>query len=332
MPAAFVFPMNQIDPTTTWKPSPNWSEIQLRAELLRQTREFFYAHRFLEVETPLLSAETVVDAEIEPLNLPCGRKKKTYFLQTSPELCMKRLLAAGGEALFQITRAFRDEECGPLHNPEFTILEWYRVGDSMELGIDFLSDLFQAVMNTDQASRCTYRDAFLEFTGLDPFTCEAAEFAQVATANGLAVPSQLGDDVNDWLDFLLLEMVMPHLGLESPVILYDYPASQAALANIRDGSIPVAERFELFYQGIEIANGYHELCDPHELARRTADANEKRKRQGRQPLPESGKLLAAMQAGLPPSTGVALGFDRMVLLAAKKNHLDDVIAFTFDHA
>ena len=121
---------------------------------------------------------------------------------------------------------------------------------------------------------------------------------------------------------------MPHLGLESPVILYDYPASQAALANIRDGSIPVAERFELFYQGIEIANGYHELCDPHELARRTADANEKRKRQGRQPLPESGKLLAAMQAGLPPSTGVALGFDRMVLLAAKKNHLDDVIAFT----
>ena len=125
---------------------------------------------------------------------------------------------------------------------------------------------------------------------------------------------------------------MPHLGLETPVILYDYPASQAALANIRHAPIPVAERFELFYQGVEMANGYHELCDPYELARHTADANAKRQREGRQPLPKSRKLHAAMQAGLPPSTGVALGFDRMVMLAAKKKHLDEVIAFTFERA
>ena len=245
---------------------------------------------------------------------------------------MKRLVAAGGKALFQITRAFRGDECGALHNPEFTILEWYRVGDSMQEGIKFLSDLFQALMKTKRASSYTYREAFLKFTGLDPFTSEAAEFAQVATANGLAAPSQLGDDVDDWLDFLLLEMVMPHLGIDAPVILYDYPASQAALANIRQAAIPVAERFELFYQGIELANGYHELCDPHELTRRTAEANAKRKLQGRQALSQSGKLHAAMEAGLPPCTGVALGFDRLVMLAAKKKQLDEVIAFTFDRA
>ncbi|MBC21250.1 MAG: EF-P lysine aminoacylase GenX [Planctomycetaceae bacterium] len=324
--------MNQTDLATAWRPSPDWSEIRLRAEVLRQTRAFFQEHDFLEVETPLLSTDTVVDAEIEPISLSCGIEGKKFFLQTSPELCMKRLLAAGGEALFQITRAFRDEECGPLHNPEFTILEWYRLGDSMQKGMDFLSDLFQSLMNTDRAIRCRYRDAFLKFTGLDPFTCEAAQFAQVATANGLAAPAQLGDDIDDWLDFLLIEMVMPHLGLEAPVILYDYPASQAALANVRAEAIPVAERFELFYQGIELANGYHELCDPHELARRTAQANAKRTQQGRRPLPDGGKLHAAMKAGLPPCTGVALGVDRLVMLAAKKKQLDEVIAFTIDRA
>ena len=187
-------------------------------------------------------------------------------------------------------------------------------------------------MKTERASSYTYRETFLKFTGLDPFTSEAAEFAQVATANGLATPSQLGDDVDDWLDFLLLEMVMPHLGIDAPIILYDYPASQAALANIRQAAIPVAERFELFYQGIELANGYHELCDPHELISRTAESNAKRKLQGRQPLSRSGKLHAAMEAGLPPCTGVAIGFDRLLMLAAKKKQLDEVIAFTFDRA
>ena len=324
--------MNPTDLVTAWKPSPDWSEMRLRAELLRETRDFFHTHHFLEVETPLLSTDTVVDAEIDPLSLSWGPDGQKYFLQTSPELCMKRLVAAGGKALFQITRAFRGDECGVLHNPEFTILEWYRVGDSMQEGIKFLSDLFQALMKTKRASSYTYREAFLKFTGLDPFTSEAAEFAQVATANGLAAPSQLGDDVDDWLDFLLLEMVMPHLGIDAPVILYDYPASQAALANIRQAAIPVAERFELFYQGIELANGYHELCDPHELTRRTAEANAKRKLQGRQALSQSGKLHAAMEAGLPPCTGVALGFDRLVMLAAKKKQLDEVIAFTFDRA
>ena len=329
--------MNPLQPAVNWQPSPDWSDLRLRAELLRQARAFFHTHHFLEVETPLLSAETVVDAEIEPLSVTLGLNesagKKKYYLQTSPELCMKRLLAAGDEkALFQVTRAFRGEECGPLHNPEFTIIEWYRVGDTMQDGMHFLSDFFQALMNTREAKSLSYREAFLEFTGLDPFATEAAEFAQVATANGLAVPSQLGDDVDEWLDFFLLEMVMPHLGVGTPTILYDYPASQAALAKVREDSIPVAERFELFYQGIELANGYHELCDPLELECRTAKANEKRALQGRSSLPPSRKLRAAMEAGLPPSTGVALGFDRLVMLAAGKQKLEDVITFTLDRA
>ena len=324
--------MTPLHESVDWQPSPDWSTLRLRAELLQKTRDFFHAHQFLEVETPLLSAETVVDAQIEPLSVSLDAGAKKYWLQTSPELCMKRMLAAGGQALFQIAHAFRGEECGPLHNPEFTLIEWYRVGDSMRDGMNFLSDLFQSLMKTSTAKSLSYRDAFLKFTGLDPFTAEAAEFAQVAAATGLAVPAQLGDDVDDWLDFFMLEMVMPHLGVSAPTILYDYPASQAALAKVRNDLIPVAERFELFYQGIELANGYHELCDPLELAHRTAIANEKRALQGRPSLPQTRRLQAAMEVGLPPSTGVALGFDRLVMLAAGKTNIADVMAFTVDRA
>jgi lysyl-tRNA synthetase class 2 len=324
--------MTSLHDSVDWQPSADWPVLRLRAELLRQTRNFFHTQHFLEVETPLLSAETVVDAQIEPLGVRVGGGGKKYWLQTSPELCMKRMLSAGGKAIYQITRAFRGEECGPLHNPEFTLIEWYRVGDAMREGMDFLSDLFQALMKTSEAKKISYRDAFLEFAEIDPFTTDAPEFAQVATANGLAVPAQLGDDVDAWRDLLLLEMVMPHLGIGTPTILYDYPASQAALAKVRDEPIPVAERFELFYEGIELANGYHELCDPLELEHRTAKANEQRTAQGRPALPQSRRLQAAMEAGLPPATGVALGFDRLVMLAAGKKELAEVMTFTLDRA
>ena len=324
--------MTSLHDSVDWQPSADWPVLRLRAELLRQTRNFFHTQHFLEVETPLLSAETVVDAQIEPLGVRVGGGGKKYWLQTSPELCMKRMLSAGGKAIYQITRAFRGEECGPLHNPEFTLIEWYRVGDTMREGMDFLSDLFRALMKTSEAKTISYRDAFLEFAEIDPFTTDAAEFAQVATAAGLAVPAQLGDDMDAWRDLLLLEMVMPHLGIGAPTILYDYPASQAALAKVRDEPIPVAERFELFYEGIELANGYHELCDPLELERRTAKANEQRAAQGRPALPQSRRLQAAMEAGLPPATGVALGFDRLVMLAAGKKKIAEVMTFTLDRA
>ena len=324
--------MTPLHDSVDWQPSADWPALHLRAELLRKTRDFFHTRHFLEVETPLLSAETVVDAQLEPIGVSVGRDQKPFWLQTSPELCMKRLLSAGGEAIYQITRAFRGGECGPLHNQEFTLIEWYRTGDRMAEGIALLSDLFRALMKTGDAEKISYRNAFLQFAHIDPLTAEVAEFAQIATANGLAPPASLGDDVDDWRDFLLLEMVMPHLGSEKPTILYDYPASQAALAKVRNDPIPVAERFELFYQGVELANGYHELCDPEELQRRSQQVNRLRKSRGKPPLPHSHRLQAAMRAGLPPATGVALGFDRLVMLAAEKKELAEVMTFTFDRA
>jgi len=308
--------------------------LRLRARLLQQTREFFAERRFLEVETPLLSADTVVDRHLDPIavSLPSRRQTDPLWLQTSPELAMKRLLAAGGDSIYQITRAFRDGEKGTLHNCEFTIVEWYRNGDTMEAGISLLSDLSESLLETEAADRIGYREAFLEYAEIDPLTAESPHLAQLATAAGLAIPSHFGDDRDDWLDLLMLDLVIPQLGRERPVIVYDYPASQAALAKIRSGNPPVAERFELFYQGLELANGYHELLDADELRRRTIEANRQRQATGKRPLPVENRLLEAMRAGLPPCTGVALGFDRLVMLVGGASKISEVMAFCGDRA
>ena len=298
-----------------WRPTATWQNMRLRAELLARTRAFFHDRDFLEVETPLLSADTVVDRHLDPIAVGSG------WLQTSPELAMKRLLAASGESIYQITRAFRGGEQGRLHNREFTIVEWYRPGDTMEDGIGLLSDLCEALLNAGPADRIRYRDAVLQHTELDPLTADTAQF-----------PPGIADDRDDWLDLFMVDLVMPNLGRDRPVIVYDYPASQAALAKIRDDDPPVAERFELFYRGVELANGYHELLDANELRRRSATANRQRLEGGKQALPEDNRLLAAMEFGLPPCTGVALGFDRLVMLAAGASSLAEVIAFPADRA
>lgn len=317
-----------------WRPSADWPTLRLRASLLHQTRCFFEQRGFLEVETPLLSADTVVDKHLEPI--PVGPISHTangpFWLQTSPELAMKRLLAAGGEAIYQITRAFRSGEQGRLHNPEFTILEWYRRGDTMEDGIALVSDLCRSLLETEPADRLSYQEAFLKYAKIDPLTAQRSHLAQLATAAGLAVPAELGDDRDDWLDLVMLELVMPQLGIARPVILYDYPASQAALAKIRPGSPPVAERFELFFCGIELANGYHELLDPDELRLRAIETNRQRAAVGKPQLPVESRLLEAMRVGLPRCTGVALGFDRLVMLAAGRAELAQVMAFTASRA
>ena len=245
---------------------------------------------------------------------------------------MKRLLAAGAKSIYQITRAFRGGEIGPLHNPEFTIVEWYRVGDDMTAGMELLSDLCSTLLGTPAAERLSYADAFQRFVAVNPHTASAAELAVAAQRLNVAAPAGLGSDRDGWLNVLLAQSVEPHLGQAAPTILYDYPVSQAALAKVRDNSPPVAERFELYVRGIELANGYHELLDAAELRRRNAAANEARKSDGKQPLPEESRLLKAMDAGLPSCTGVALGFDRLVMLAAGAKSLAEVMAFPIDRA
>jgi lysyl-tRNA synthetase class 2 len=322
------------DDPTDFRPIASWRNLQLRADLLRRLREFFHQAGFLEVETPILSAETVVDRHLDPFTLP--GEFLPCWLQTSPEAAMKRLLATEGcpKAIYQISRVFRRDEQGPLHNPEFTLVEWYRRGDSLDDGMGFTSDLCEAMLRRGSALRLSYGEAFRQYAGLDPHAADTAELMEAARKLAKSPPpeSLAADDRDGWLDWLLTERVQPHLGIDRPVLLYDYPATQAALARVRPGRPPLAERFELYVSGIELANGYHELLDAGELRRRNAAVNARRQADGKAALPEPGRLLAAMEAGLPPAVGVALGWDRLVMLAAGAADLREVIAFPFDRA
>ncbi|NIL98296.1 MAG: EF-P lysine aminoacylase GenX [Planctomycetales bacterium] len=321
-----------------WKPTASWANLRLRGELLQRTRSFFDDRNFLEVETPFLSADTTVDRHLDPLavTLPDDPRRpvegRQLWLQTSPEFAMKRLIAAGGQRLYQITRAFRAGERGAWHNPEFTIVEWYRRGDSMREGMRLLSDLVETLLGCGPAVPLSYQEAFRRHAEIDPLTAEAAQLAGLATASGLAVPATLGDDRDEWLDFLLAELVLPRLDTNVPTILYDYPTSQAMLAAVRNEDPPVAERFELIHKGIELANGYHELQDADALRDRVQKANAARRADGKVELPSSSRLWSAMEAGLPDCTGVALGFDRIVMLAARSRSIEEVIPFPIERA
>jgi lysyl-tRNA synthetase class 2 len=239
-----------------------------------------------------------------------------------------------------------------MHNPEFTIVEWYRTGDDMNAGIDLLDAFTQDVLEAPAAVRTSYRDAFQRSTGIDPHTVDVAALkaalgdqalsdealsdqdARSVLVAGSAVAGSAGWTRDDWLNLLLARSVEPTLGQGRPEIVFDYPASQAALATIRrePGKPPVAERFELYWRGVELANGYHELTDADELRERLRDVNALRVAAGKERLPEPKHLLAAMDMGIAPCSGVALGFDRLVLLAAGAASIDEVIAFPFDRA
>jgi lysyl-tRNA synthetase class 2 len=321
-----------------WRPTATWPRLRLRAELLERTRRFFAERGFLEVETPLLSADTVVDRHLDPLAVTLPRDVRqpeagrALWLQTSPEFGMKRLLAAGGEAIYQITRAFRAGERGPLHNPEFTIVEWYRRGDSMNDGMALLSDLAQALLNAPPAERLSYGEAFERHVGVDAHRATVDELAAAARRHGLSFSDTMaGEDRDGWLNLLLAHLVEPHLGAAAPTILFGYPASQAALATL-DPHEPVARRFELYVRGIELANGYEELLDGQVLRRRNEETNRRRAADGKPALPADSRLLEAMDHGLPPCTGVALGFDRVVMLAAGAERIEEVIAFPIERA
>lgn len=300
--------------------SARFAKLRERADLLRRLRAFFHERDLLEVETPLVSDEVIPELHIEPPQLTNGQ-----FLQASPELHMKRLLAEGAAAIFQVTHSFRAGERGQLHNPEFTMVEWYREGDDMAAGIALVDELMQTLLHTPSAKRTSYAEAFIEYAGIDPFAATLDEIAEIETA-----PAGFDRaDRDEWLNLILAKRVEPELGRNEPEILYHYPASQAALAKTTctpDGH-EVAERFELYYRGIELANGYHELADSAEQRRRFEQVNAERLADGRPALPIPETLLAALAQGFPDCTGVALGFDRLAMLATDAKSIDEVLAF-----
>ena len=303
--------------------------LRRRAELLTRLRAFFADRGFLEVETPLLDDEIIPELHIEPFEL-AGEPPKLW-LQASPELHMKRLLAEGLSAIYQVTRSFRRDERGRLHNPEFTIVEWYRAGDGMEQGIGLLDELCQCIAGAPPAIRTTYREAFRRHASVDPHAASCGELARTAERFNVAVPDMLRrDDRDEWLNLLLAAILEPHLGATAPEILFDYPASQAALATTtkRPDGIEVAERFELYWHGVELANGYHELTDDDALRGRLEHVNRDRVADNRPALPLPERLLAAMiDPGLPSCTGCALGFDRLAMLVSQAPEIWNVITF-----
>jgi lysyl-tRNA synthetase class 2 len=308
--------------------------MRRRADLLARLRRFFAARGVLEVETPLLSVATVPDLHLHSLScrLDAPGAPRRLYLQTSPEFAMKRLLAAGSGAIYQICKAFRDGEAGAAHNPEFTMLEWYRPGLDHHALMDEVDALLADVLGTPPAARQTYAGAFERALGIDPHRASPTELRQAAAAGGVELAGAEPEDADGWLYLLMSHLVEPGLGRGRPSFVYDFPASQAALARVRPGDPPLAERFEVYCEGVELANGFHELTRADEQRRRFEADLARRRSAGRDAVPIDERLLAALAAGLPDCAGVALGVDRLLMLAAGVRDLRQVISFPIDRA
>lgn len=324
-----------------WQPFASFEVMKVKARMLQSLRAFFASREIMEVDTPLLSAAATTDPHLESFASiyrgPGASKGRVMYLHTSPEYPMKRLLAAGSGPIYQVCKVFRQGEVSRRHNPEFTMLEWYRPHfDAMAL-MDEVEELVSTVLGEHirvaPAERLTYRDAFQRYAAIDPFTATVKDLRQRCREIGVGeVPGLSDEDIDGWRDLLLSHVVQPQLGKERPAFIHDYPASQASLARIRPGPPDVAERFEYFIQGLELANGFHELVDVNEQRRRFDSDRARRQKIGVRDVPQDERLLAALESGLPPCSGVALGFDRLVMLAVGTRDIAEVLAFPVDRA
>lgn len=321
------------DSDEPWRPTATRAMLAARAQLLARIRAYFAHAGVLEVETPALSQAATTDPRLHSLETTLGAQAR--YLHTSPEFPMKRLLAAGSGSIYQICKAFRADEQGRRHNPEFTLLEWYRVGWNYrelmtEVGalINACIDVGSGAAHPLQAPEfLTYREAFNRHAGIDAMQANAREFAACARAHAVHAPA-LGDtDVDAWRDLILTHVIEPRLGDNRLTFLYDYPASQAALARVRADTPPVAERFEVYLAGMELANGFQELTDAHAQAGRFAHDNALRVKLGLATMPVDTRFIAALAHGLPDCAGVALGVDRLLMAAVRADRIDAVLAF-----
>ncbi len=329
-----------------WPACASTDSLRARAVMLDRIRSFFAAAGVLEVETPILSRAGATDPALASLCLSGGTSSarsaagQRLYLQTSPEFAMKRLLASGSGPIYQICKVFRGGERGRLHHPEFTLLEWYRPGWDDEHLMDEVADLVRTVLrrpNTMPMERIRYRDLFQDGLKIDPWSAALHDLREAAITAGIPDADLLDLDRDAWLDLLLTQCLEPCLGRSGMSFLCDYPPSQAALARVRPAGDspedqPVAERFELYIEGIELANGFHELTDAAEQdARFNHDLNERRAR-GLDAVPADRHLIAALESGMPDSSGVALGLDRLLMIHTGATHIDQVLAFPIERA
>lgn len=312
----------------TWQPSASLANLRIRARVLKIIRDFFAARNVLEVETPLICHTSVTDTYIQSIPVLISEGKQPYYLQTSPEYAMKRLLAAGSGAIYQISKAFRLEEVGRWHNPEFTMLEWYRPDFNHHDLMNEMDALLQLILQTPSAERKTYSELFQTHLQLNPHQISMDELRACAKQHQITVASEI-KDIDTWLNILMTHCIEPQLGKNAPCFIYDFPASQAALARIQPGEPATASRFEVYFQGIELANGFHELQDADEQRQRFENNLAERKQAGLPLLKIDELFLSALHHGLPDCAGVALGIDRLIMLATQSEHIANILSFDF---
>lgn len=315
-----------------WRPSASIDTLKRRAKLLADVRLFFAQQQVLEVETPILSQAAPTAPYLDSFNTDFTAlgtdHKQTYYLQTSAEFSMKRLLAAGSGSIYQIAKVFRNGERGKQHAPEFTMLEWYRLELTLEQLMDEVAELLMFVAGFSAAVRLSYSAVFQKYLALDVFDSSDDRLRSIGLTHipSLASDIELGRD--GWLELLMSEVIEPQLAcLNNPVFIYDFPASQAQLAKVKmdeQGHI-IAARFELYAGGLELANGYDELLDSQELRQRFERDNKQRRSLDKSEMPIDEKLLAAMEAGLPQCTGVALGLDRLLMLVLEQKDMSTIL-------
>lgn len=317
-----------------WQPSATVSLLQKRAAILNRIRAFFMQRGVLEVETPLMCRTSVTDPFIESIpalySAHPGEPAEKFYLQTSPEYAMKRLLAAGSGSIFQLCKAFRQSENGRLHNPEFTMLEWYRVDFNQMQLIDEVDQLLQMILGTSPATRITYSELYKHHFDIDIHHVTSYQLQDIAKQHDIYIDDdQLDND--SWLNLLMTHVIEPSLGQDKPCVIYHFPASQAALAKLNPEDPRTALRFEFYYRGMELANGFEELQSATEQHQRFIANNQKRVALGLMEMPIDTLFLEALTAGLPPCSGVALGIDRLVMLATERPSIHETISFGIDN-
>lgn len=323
----------------TWQPVAELQQLRRRAQLLADIRRFFAERDVLEVETPLLCHATGTDPNLDFFSsqFHCSPQHKTLFLQTSPEFAMKRLLAAGSGSIYQICKAFRNGEAGRFHNPEFTILEWYRLGYDMPQLMTEVAELLNALLGQTmphlKQMQVSYQCLFIELTGLDPLEFDRHAYRQFAVAHDYPEADSLcGDDQALWLDFLFSHYLQKNMPKGTLCLVHGYPAIQSSLARINPDDSRVTQRFEVFINGMELGNGFFELSDACEQEARFDHELEYRRTRGLPLVEKDSLLLDALKAGLPDCSGVAIGLDRLLMVSGACESIEQVLAFPLARA
>lgn len=325
--------------TADWQPVADLKRLRQRAQLLTAIRLFFAERDVLEVETPLLCRATGTDPNLDFFSSQFNNPphNKNLFLQTSPEFAMKRLLVAGSGSIYQICKAFRNSEVGRFHNPEFTILEWYRVGFDLQQLMNETSELLLALLSDHMPQlsvmQLSYQQLFIEYTGLDPLCFSRPAYRQLAKQQGYPEADTLCDNDHAlWLDFLFSHCVQHNMPQDAICLIHDYPAIQSSLARLHHDDVRLSERFEVFINGIELGNGFFELSDAEEQNARFEREIAYRLKHDLARVEKDQLFLAALQNGLPDCSGIAIGLDRLLMIATGCDSIEQVIAFPFANA